>query len=243
MTALNSVAEASSESVRQLVAVVDDEDDIRELVELHLRRAGFSTVSFENGTDFFKWLTPAKKPSLCILDIMLPDMQGTDICRKLRASEEYADMPVIMLTALGHETDRVTGLELGADDYVTKPFSPRELVARVRAVLRRHKPADKKSTIIRYGPVEMNTEKFQLKVNGELTEVTSTEFKILRILLEGEGKVFSRTKLLEILWGGEKFVFERTVDVHIRNIREKLGSASGLIKNVRGIGYRAGEPD
>ncbi len=226
-----------------LIVVVDDEADIRELVELHLKRAGFSTVSFENGTDFFEWLSLEKTPALCVLDIMLPDMQGTDICRKIRASDRYADLPVIMLTALGHETDRVTGLELGADDYVTKPFSPRELVARVRAVLRRHKSVQPQNIIVRYGPIEMDTETFRLKVNGENKELTSTEFKILKILLEGNGKVFSRSKLLNILWGGEKFVFERTIDVHIRNIREKLGTAAGLIQNVRGVGYRAGEPD
>ncbi len=228
-------------SGKQLIAVVDDEDDIRELVELHLKRAGFQTVSFENGNDFFEWLSAHKTPALCILDVMLPDIQGTDICRKLRASENFTDLPVIMLTALGHEIDRVTGLELGADDYVTKPFSPRELVARVRAVLRRHNPLQERNHIIRYGPLEMNTDTFRLRVNGELKELTSTEFKILRILLEGKGKVFSRAGLLNILWGGEKFVFERTVDVHIRNIREKLGGASSLIQNVRGVGYRIGQ--
>ena len=137
MQATQPITGTSRPETRQLIAVVDDEADIRELVKLHLKRAGYSTVSFENGTDFFKWLSSDRKPALCILDIMLPDMQGTDICRQIRTSDKYADLPVIMLTALGHETDRVTGLELGADDYVTKPFSPRELVARIRAVLRR----------------------------------------------------------------------------------------------------------
>ncbi len=230
---------------RQVIAVVDDEADIRELVELHLKRAGFATESFENGSDFFHWLSLKNKPALCILDVMLPDMQGTDICRQIRASDGYADLPVIMLTALGHEADRVTGLELGADDYVTKPFSPRELVARVRAVLRRHSSvqAVEQNNVIKYGPMEMDTGAFRLRVSGENVELTSTEFKILRMLLEGRGRVFSRTKLLDILWGGEKFVFERTIDVHIRNIREKLGIASDLIQNVRGVGYRACEPD
>lgn len=243
LKAQNTQAGLSSLPTKQLIVVVDDEDDIRELVELHLKRAGFQTVSFENGNAFFQWLSPNKTPALCILDIMLPDIQGTDICRRLRASENFPDLPVIMLTALGHEIDRVTGLELGADDYVTKPFSPRELVARVRAVLRRHNPLQEKSRRIHYGPLEMDTETFQLKVNGEVKELTSTEFKILRILLEGKGKVFSRTGLLNILWGGEKFVFERTVDVHIRNIREKLGEASILVQNVRGVGYRIGQLD
>ncbi len=225
------------------VVIVDDEDDIRELVELHLKRAGYSTVSFENGTDFFNWLSLDKTPSLCILDIMLPDMQGTDICIQLRKSDNFSDVPVIMLSALGDEIDKVTGLELGADDYVTKPFSPRELIARVRSVLRRHIPKQKSKSVIQYGPIEMDTETFRLKVNGNNTDMTSTEFTILRILLEGRGKVFSRAKLLNILWGGEKFVFERTIDVHIRNIREKLGTSSSIIQNVRGIGYRAESPD
>jgi len=224
------------------VVVIDDEQDIRELVELHLKRAGFSTVCFENGGDFFNWLAAGNEPSVCILDIMLPDMQGTDICRRIRSSQQLSTLPVIMLTALGHETDRVAGLELGADDYVTKPFSPRELTARVRAVLRRQRAASAGSRLF-CGAVEMDTEAFRLKVNGKNTQLTSTEFRILRILLEGKGKVFSRSKLLRILWGGEKFVFERTIDVHIRNIREKLGSASEIVQNVRGIGYRAGEPD
>lgn len=228
---------------RQLIVIVDDEEDIRELVKLHLKRAGFKTVSFENGNDFFQWLSADRSPALCILDVMLPDIQGTDICRRIRASDNFADLPVIMLTALGHEIDRVTGLELGADDYVTKPFSPRELVARVRAVLRRHNPVREQSSLIHYGPLEMDTETFRLKVNGEFKDLTSTEFKILRILLEGKGKVFSRATLLNLLWGGEKFVFERTVDVHIRNIREKIGEASSLIQNVRGVGYRAGRLD
>ncbi len=223
------------------IAIVDDEDDIRSLVELHLNRAGFHTNSFENGTEFFNWLSPATKPSLCILDIMLPDMQGTDICRKLRNSETYNDLPVIMLTALGHEADKVTGLELGADDYVTKPFSPRELVARVRAVLRRITHTPKNHATIQCGPIEMDIETFSLKVSGVYIDLTSTEFKILGILLEGRGKVFSRSQLLDLLWGGEKFVFERTIDVHIRNIREKLGVASELIQNVRGVGYRIRE--
>lgn len=226
----------------QLIAVVDDEIDIRELVELHLTRAGYATVSFENGNDFFKWLSLNKAPALCILDIMLPDMQGTDICRQIRASKKLYALPVVMLTALGHEIDRVTGLELGADDYVTKPFSPRELVARVRAVLRRHRPEKTGNIITGYGSLKMNTESFRLRLNGENVELTSTEFKLLKILLEGRGKVFSRTELLNILWGGEKFVFERTIDVHIRNLREKLGSVAEIIQNVRGIGYRAVEP-
>ena len=210
---------------------------------MHLHKSGYKTVSFENATDFFIWLSPKNTPMLCILDIMLPDMLGTEICNKLRKSDSYSTLPVIMLSALGDETDKVIGLDLGADDYVTKPFSPKELIARVKAVLRRQTRVHQNSEMIQYGPIEMNTETLRLKVNGNNIEMTSTEFNILKTLLEGKGKVFSRAKLLNILWGGEKFVFERTIDVHIRNIREKLGEASKLIQNVRGIGYRADNPD
>lgn len=227
----------------KLVAVVDDEGDIRDLVELHLEKAGFETVSFESGGDFLLWLEKGGSPSLCILDIMLPDLQGTDVCRKMQRKEAYSSIPIIMLTALGHETDRVTGLELGADDYVTKPFSPRELVARVRAVLRRSpgKAVGERNSVAVLGPIWMNFETYEVKVNGEDAGLTSTEFRILGILIRNPGKVFSRSRLLEILWGGEKFVFERTIDVHISHIREKLGQASSMVQNVRGIGYRIGE--
>ena len=210
---------------------------------MHLNKSGYKTVSFENATDFFIWLSPKNTPMLCILDIMLPDMQGTEICNRLRKSDSYSNLPVIMLSALGDETNKINGLDLGADDYVTKPFSPKELIARVKAVLRRQTRVHQNSEIIIYGSIELNTETFRLKVNGKNIEMTSTEFSILKILLEGKGKVFSRAKLLNILWGREKFVFERTIDVHIRNIREKLGEASKLIQNVRGIGYRADNPD
>jgi len=227
----------------KLVAVVDDEQDIRELLELHLKRAGFDTVSFEDGNKFLRWLEEGGSPSLCVLDIMLPDLQGTDICRRIRLSETHCTTPVIMLTALDHETDRVTGLELGADDYVTKPFSPRELVARVRAVLRRVSAPEtrERGRVTKLGPVEMNVETYTVKVSGKDVDFTTTEFRILSFMMENPGKVFSRSKLLDLLWGGEKYVFERTIDVHIRHIREKLGKASSMVQNVRGIGYRIEE--
>ncbi len=230
----------------KLIAVVDDEEDIRDLVGLHLKRAGFSVVSFEKGNDFLNWLESGNAPSLCVLDVMLPDLQGTDICRRLRNSGEHSEIPVIMLTALDHETDRVTGLELGADDYVTKPFSPRELVARVRAVLRRVSGDDRKrdaTGTISFGPMEMDAETYIVTVGGRRVDLTSTEFRILHIMAENPGRVFSRSKILDHLWGGEKFVFERTIDVHIRHIREKLGEAADMVQNVRGIGYRIEGPD
>ena len=230
----------------RLIVIVDDEADIRELVELHLKRAGYATAAFENGSDFLRWMDLGGEPLLCVLDIMLPDIQGTDLCRRLRNSDKNSTIPVIMLTALGHETDRVTGLELGADDYVTKPFSPRELVARVRAVLRRAAGSSESSggfSVLSCGMIEIDTDTYTVRVKGKRKDFTSTEFRILALLMEGKGRVLSRSKLLDLLWGGEKFVFERTIDVHIRHIREKLGEASSLILNVRGVGYRLGETE
>ncbi len=219
------------------VAVVEDEEDIASLVALHLERAGFTPVVFHTGGEFISWLQTGT-PSLVILDVMLPDIQGTDICRIIRSSRAHPFTPVIMLTALGHETDRVLGLELGADDYVVKPFSPRELVARVRAVLRRVERPDASSEYVSWGPVVLHPDSFQTMVNGEPVDLTPTEFRILEALVRGAGRVLTRTSLLDLLWEGEKFVFERTIDVHVAHIREKLGAEGRLLGSVRGVGYR-----
>lgn len=172
-----------------------------------------------------------------MLDLLLPDIPGRDLLRLLRTDGRTARLPVIMLTALGSEPDRVAGLEAGADDYISKPFSPKELVARVRAVLRRAPGVE--PGIVEVGKVlKMDFERFTVTVEDEPVDLTATEFRILRILVEGRGRVFSRDRLLEILWGGEKFVFDRTIDVHITNLRAKLGPAGRLIRSVRGVGYR-----
>jgi DNA-binding response OmpR family regulator len=226
-------------STRKRVAIVDDEHDILELVSLHMKRSGFDTAIFDNATEFLKDVDQGT-PDLVILDLMLPDTNGVEVCRKLRMDSRTSAIPVIMLTALGEETDRIVGLEMGADDYVTKPFSPRELVARVKAVLRRCATgAESDSGTIRFGDLlVIDTHRFTATSMGRDTELTSTEFRILAVLAGQPGRVFTRDQILEKLWGNEKAVLDRTVDVHIRHIREKLGDAAGMIRSVRGIGYK-----
>lgn len=222
--------------MKKLIAVVDDEEDILELVSIHLKNAGFEAKSFSEGKELFQFLNN-HIPQLIVLDLMLPDTDGLEICRILRSDKKFSDIPIIMLTAKGEETDKVVGLELGADDYITKPFSPKEFVARVRAVLRRKERRETKP-IIEIGNIKIDLEKYEVSVREKKLELTSTEFKILKILSENEGKVFTREELLDNLWGIEKTVVDRTIDVHIKHLRDKLGSAGHLIKNVRGIGYK-----
>jgi two-component system phosphate regulon response regulator PhoB/two-component system alkaline phosphatase synthesis response regulator PhoP len=169
---------------------------------------------------------------------MLPDADGLEICKYLRKNDDYSTVPIIMLTAKGDETDKVLGLELGADDYVTKPFSPKELVARVKAVLRR-KGEKQESRIVEVGNILIiDAEKYEVRIEGKRVELTSTEFRILQLLSSRKGWVHTRDQILDHLWGDEKTVLDRTVDVHIKNLREKLGKAKKFIKNVRGIGYK-----
>jgi two-component system phosphate regulon response regulator PhoB/two-component system alkaline phosphatase synthesis response regulator PhoP len=220
-----------------LIAVVDDEPDILHLVSIHLKKAGFEVAEFINGFSFRKFLSAARKPDLILLDLMLPDTDGMEICKSLKFDEELKNIPVIMLTARTMESDKVAGLDTGADDYITKPFSPRELVARVRAVLRR--AGTLTAPVIKIGGIlSIDQERFEVKVAGDSVLLTAVEFKILTLLASNSGKVFSRDRILDHLWGNEKAVIDRTVDVHIKNLREKLGEAAGLVQNVRGVGYR-----
>jgi DNA-binding response OmpR family regulator len=221
----------------KVIAIVEDEPDIVELVTVNLKRAGFTTHGFTTAENFFLFLK-SQTPDLIILDLMLPDIDGLDICKRLKKSDALAAIPIIMLTARADETDKILGLELGADDYVTKPFSPKELVARVKVVLRRLSPKEVTQKIEIGGILLIDTEKFAVTVDGDKLELTSTEFKILQALASKPGWVFSRDKILDYLWGREKAVLDRTVDVHVKNLREKLGAAGQFIKNVRGIGYK-----
>ncbi len=223
-----------------LVAVVDDEPDIVELISLHLEKAGFKVKSFNDAESFIKFLK-FDIPVLVLLDIMLPDADGFEICKYLKKEEKYSSIYIIMLTAKSEETDKIIGLELGADDYITKPFSPRELVARVKAVLRRESKAQK-SQIIRIADIlDIDIYKYEVKVEGIKVDLTSSEFKILKLLSSRKGWVFSREQILEYLGANEKGVLDRTVDVHIKNLREKLGIAGKFIKNIRGVGYKLEE--
>ncbi len=220
------------------VYIVEDEQDISGLVALHLRKSGFIAIEFQSSQNFFNFLKN-QIPDLVILDLMLPDADGLEICKYLKASPDYQSIPVIILTARSDESDKILGLELGADDYVTKPFSPRELVARVKSVLRRHSV---EHTIVSIGGIlVVDTQKYEIHVKNKKIHLTTTEFNILKILLSKKGWVFSREKILELLWHGEKAVIDRTIDVHIKKLREKLGEADKFIKNVRGIGYKIEE--
>jgi len=225
--------------MNELIAVIDDEPDILKLVSLHLTKANFKVKEFLNAESFFKFLS-SKIPDLIILDLMLPDADGIEVCKYLKSNQDFSSIPIIMLTARADEADKVLGLELGADDYVTKPFSPRELVARVKAVLRRKtQNSGKKIKIGEILLIDLN--KFEVFVENKKIDLTPTEFRILKILASKKGWVFTRDQILNNLWGQEKAVLDRTIDVHIKNLREKLGKASKFIKNVRGIGYKIEE--
>ncbi len=221
-----------------LIAIVDDEPDILELVALHLRKAGYRVEEFSDATGFYRFLGRHKLPDLVVLDLMLPDADGMDICRYIRREERLAGVPIIMLTARAEETDRVLGLESGADDYVPKPFSPRELVARVRAVLRRREAGTAATGVLRVGELELDPEKFQASVRGRAVDLTATEFRILELMCRQTDRVFSRDQLIEGVWGYDKPVIDRTIDTHIRNLREKLGGLGRRIRTVRGVGYK-----
>ncbi len=220
-----------------VVAVVDDEEDILELVGMHLRKHNFQVREFFDISSFYRYLQK-EIPDLLLLDLMLPDADGMEVCKYLKQDENYRNVPIIILTAKGEEMEKVLGLELGADDYVTKPFSPRELVARVKAVLRRDQKEQVSKSFLFGGILRVDTNKYEVYVGNEKVDLTTSEFKILQLLLSREGWVFSREHILDYLGSSDKGVLDRTVDVHIKNLREKLGDAGRFIKNVRGIGYK-----
>ncbi len=223
--------------MNKLIAIVDDEPDIVELVSINLKKAMFKVNGFSDAESFYRFLEE-KIPDLIILDLMLPDADGLEICKYLKKEDKFSSIPIIMLTAKGDETDKILGLEFGADDYVTKPFSPRELVARVKAILRRRRNVEESGKLDVGGILIIDTEKYEVFVEGKRIELTSTEFRILKLLLSKKSKVFSRNDILDYLWGHDKIVLDRTIDVHIKNLREKLGKAGRFIKNIRGVGYK-----
>ncbi|RLD96620.1 MAG: DNA-binding response regulator [Aquificota bacterium] len=220
--------------MKKTIAIVEDERDIAELVAFHLEREGFNTIIFQDGDSFLAYI----ERNICdflVLDLMLPSVNGLEILKTLRSREATAHLPVLILTARSSETDRVLGLELGADDYLVKPFSPRELVARVKAILRRQGKED--PSLIQLGDLEIHRKSKSVKVMGEEITLTHTEYRLLETLALARGEVFSRKDLLKKVWG-EEAVTERTVDVHIRHLREKLGPAGQRIKTLRGWGYK-----
>jgi two-component system alkaline phosphatase synthesis response regulator PhoP len=227
--------------MNELVAVVEDEDDIRALVGAGLKRERFRVREFADGKAFVSSLR-TEKPDLVILDVMLPDTDGFALCRGLRADRATSSVPIIMLTARAEESDRVLGLELGADDYVVKPFSPKELGARVKAVLRRAMPEAARSRIDAGEGLLVDGDTMEAFIDGTRLELTRAEFRILQLLCSRQGWVFSREKILDHLWGDEKSVTDRSVDVHVKHLRDKLGAAGQRIVNVRGVGYKIAPP-
>jgi phosphate regulon transcriptional regulator PhoB len=221
------------------ILIVDDEADLIELVSYNLKKEGFIVDSASDGETALIKIRKGKY-HLLILDLMLSGIQGIELCRILRNDSKTARLPIIMLTAKGEEVDRILGLEMGADDYIAKPFSPRELIARVKAVLRRfiEKPVHEK--ILKTGDIEIDTERYTVFIKGKPVKLSATEFKLLLFLAERKGKVFSRGQLLDAIWRDEAFVEPRTVDVHIRRLRAQIEQNPAnprYVKTMRGIGY------
>ena len=222
----------------QRILVVDDEPDIRELVRFSLAQEGFSVETVSTAEEALASVA-RRAPDLVVLDLMLPDMSGTEVCRKLRSQKATATLPVVMLTARSEEVDRVVGFELGTDDYVTKPFSARELVLRIKAVLRRgagEQPGQSGS--LEHGVLLLDLERHRCKVEEREVELTAKEFGLLQALMSRPGRVLTREQLLNDLWGSDITVTHRTVDTHLKRLREKLGEASAYLHTVRGVGYR-----
>jgi len=236
---LRAEADRRTEEVPAHILVVEDENDIAALVAYHLMRDGYRVRTLAAGRPALDQVR-RERPDLILLDLMLPGLSGFDVLADLRGRPETADLPVVILTARGNEEDRIRGLELGADDYITKPFSPKELLLRVKAVLRRTRaPAARGSgPILRGGPVTVDIGAVQVTVDGEEIELTPTEYKLLVALLERRGRVQDRGRLLETVWEAPGDMETRTVDMHIRRLRSKLGQAGSRIETVRGFGYR-----
>ena len=220
------------------VLVVDDEPDIVALVAYHLARAGYRVSTAATGADALE-VTRRERPSLVVLDLMLPDLSGYEVLQQLRADEATRGVAVLMLTARREEPDRIRGLSLGADDYLTKPFSPQELVLRVGAILRRvGANAAPSGDVVTIGPLAIDRAAHRVSVQGREIELTPTEYKLLVILVERRGRVQDRSHLLETVWEAAPDIQTRTVDMHIQRLRSKLGAAGDLIETVRGFGYR-----
>ncbi|MBM4067112.1 MAG: response regulator [Planctomycetes bacterium] len=219
------------------ILVVDDEQDLVKLIRYHLEKEGYKVISAYNGEDAL-FLSRKERPELILLDLMLPGIDGLEVCKKLKSDPEMAAIAIVMLTAKGEEVDITVGLKLGADDYVTKPFSPKELVARVQAVLRRAKSASTTKDYIKIDTLTIDLYKHEVTIKNEPVPLTLTEFKLLHQLAGKPGRVFTRDQLLDAVSGPETFVIDRTVDVHIASLRKKLKAYANRIVTIRGIGYK-----
>jgi DNA-binding response OmpR family regulator len=227
----------TTKAVGKTVLVAEDEEDVLLLVAQSLQQAGFAVLKAADGQNALRQARQ-QAPALVVLDLMLPVMTGLEVCRELKQDPATRHIPIIMLTAKAEEVDRIVGLELGADDYITKPFSPRELVLRTKSVIRRSVPQAEAEDILKHGGIEVDRARHRVVVNGVPVEFTATEFNLLALLLERRGRVQSRNTLLNDVWGYENSIDTRTVDTHIRRVREKLGDAADCIETIRGFGYR-----
>jgi two-component system phosphate regulon response regulator PhoB len=223
--------------MKQKILVVDDEPDAVELIEFNLKAAGYDVVRANDGEEALK-KARMTLPDLIVLDLMLPEVDGMEVCKILRRDQKTSSIPVVMVTAKAAEIDRVLGLELGADDYVTKPFSPRELVLRVKRLLKSGEKTEEKSDRIEWKDLVVDVPRHQVTVKGKPVELTATEFKLLTVLAQRKGRVQSREQLLHDVWEYDNLIDTRTVDTHMRRLREKLGLAARYLDTVRGVGYR-----
>jgi two-component system phosphate regulon response regulator PhoB len=226
------------------ILIVDDEEDLRKLVDFNLRTSGYQTLVAANGEEALELAQLG--PDLIVLDLMLPDIQGTEVCKVLKRSKDTRDIPILILSARGDEIDRVVGFEIGAEDYVVKPFSVRELVLRISAILKRskHPEATGGQPDLEFGPIRIDQRRHRVWLNDDELTLTALEFKLLATFVSRPGRVQTRERLLEDVWGIDVGVTTRTVDTHVKRLREKLGSASRLVETVRGVGYRFAEtPD
>ncbi len=222
--------------MRQTILVVDDEPDIVEIIQYNLEKSGFDVIVASDGPAALE-KARADTPDLIVLDLMLPGLEGTEVCRLLKGDERTRSIPILMLTAKSEEIDRIIGLELGADDYVVKPFSPREIALRIRNILRRRAGPETPGPV-RIGPLVIDVGGHHVSVAGRPVSLTATEFKLLVILFRRRGRVQTREALLDAVWGYDYVGYGRTVDAHVKRLREKLGEASGMVETVRGVGYR-----
>ena len=223
--------------ITKTIHIVEDEPDIRETLAYNLSQEGFKVSEFSDAESCLDKIQK-KKPDLLILDLMLPGMSGLDLCKQIRADKSLQNLAIIMLTAKGEEVDRIIGFELGADDYVTKPFSVRELILRVKVILKKQTDAIENNELVEFGPIKLNLDAHEVLINDDEIILTALEFKLLKHLIQRRGRVQTRDQLLGDVWGYSSEITTRTVDTHIKRLREKLGTVGDYIQTVRGVGYR-----
>ncbi len=222
---------------KQRILIIDDEEDILKLLQYNLQREGYQVWCAQSGEEGFA-SAKAKRPDLVVLDWMLPGIDGLEVCKLIRADKDTRNIPVLMLTAKNSEVDQVVSLEIGAKDYISKPFSVKVLLARIRNIFRNQESKKEETVVLKVGELVIDKERQSFSIKGKPVALTKLEFKILSVLMENRGKVFSRDKLLDGAWEKEAFVTDRTVDVHVKSIRRKMGKHRDLIETVRGSGYR-----